>query len=204
MLTEFEKQIVTALRSLGEGLSRGKVEFALDARAGAQTSLQAVISFVQSVEDFDEQQLTLPLTALLAGLNSLERGAASPIVKSRKRAGRPADTGFPDTIKACAVFSVDVLNERGMPLSKAYNIVSREFEKLRFPIKGKRGSTSATTLRGWREGLSRKPEHNQMLHTWRSLDPYRAHFRKLSTEQAWKQLRPMLAQLIDGLRPTLN
>jgi len=204
MPTKFEEKIVRALRTLEDGLRRGKVEFAEDARGGAQTSIQAVISFVQTIEDFHEQQLTLPLTALLDALNSLDRGAAAPIVKPSKRPGRPSDNGLTDTVKACAIFSVDVLNDSGMPLSQAYRIVARELKALGCPIKSKKDSSAAATVRGWREGLSRRRQPDQLRDTWESLQPHRAGFRKFPPDRAWKKLRPMLAGLVNGLRPTLN
>ncbi len=169
---EFERLLTDSLQSLEATLKEAQGEMPTDCRGAAITALQGVIAFIESIPRLESQSLTLPLSALMAALHDLDNGRVVKIVQKKSApelCNRPPDAGFRNVVKAYAIFAVDELHSRHMPVDEACKFVARQLEQAQVPIGGKTGTPSWKTVRTWRSEVSRRRPNDQLRHTLEAL-----------------------------------
>jgi hypothetical protein len=184
------------------GLQSANHTYATNGREGVIETLQAFISFCESVPDL--QAGLTPLVAGLAAVDGLKVGTISPLVKPVSFGNRPPEMAYRSTIKGVALACANALSKAGMSRGAADERVGRYLEKVGFDLVG-RTSTCAKVLKGWRETLSR-----QKGRTCQFVDSFHAFEELLRTknytfaEEAWLDLTPRLGNLVTSMRPALN
>lgn len=203
MENEFIERLRVAMGRLYSGLRAGRQEFEVDAQSGSIVSLQAVTQFVQSVADFDDRGLTMPLVSLLAGMNDLKRGSVPPILQPIAKNGRKPNNSLFDPIRAAAVLCTDIMVDSGYSADKACEVVARCLQQ-HDVLKGRRDTTGAIVVKGWRQNKSRWEVGGLAKSVYDSLQNELVHVTFESPESAWKALEPMLLGVTKAFKPALN
>jgi hypothetical protein len=150
-----------AFSDLWAGLREAKRRFKTGQDAGRDGAIHAVESVLKFLQRFDPVQseaLQAPLARLFDDLMSLDDGVVSNMLTPRKKRGRGRVSGFYDSLKGVAVFTVLRLAANEISLPQARAMVAGKLAELgiRPARKGSRDGTgrfSERTLRKWQEDI---------------------------------------------------
>lgn len=194
---EFEKSLFEGLQSLEATLKDAKDEMQSDCRGAAITSLQGVVEFINSIPRFESQNLSLPVTALMAALHDLNVGRVGAMVTPT--AGfdnRKPEASFRKVIKAYAIFCIDLLKGAGMTIDEACKFVASELKEAHVPIGGRSSTRPWKTVKNWRYDVTRPGSGDRE----RPLQALRAEC-EFPKDLPLDQLKKRLAQLLRLILP---
>jgi hypothetical protein len=158
---EFE----SSLQALEATLKEAQAEVLKDPRGAAITALRGVIGFIEAIPRFESQDLTLPLTALMAALHDLDTGRVGKIVRPKKAPelrNRQPDPSLRYVIKAYSIFAVNELRDHGSQIDDACKFVAFELRHAKVPISVGRSETPTwKTVRTWRNEVSRRRDNDK-------------------------------------------
>lgn len=200
-MSDFENDIIkTSLFILGNELEAAENQEI--PRNKAISALHAVIAFLNSIPEWQNENPALTLVQLCAALNDLDVGRVGEIVAPAEGFdNRKPEGSFLKVKKAFAIFAVDKLKAAGLKNEEAYKFVAKIFEELTIPIRGHRNTETWKTIKGWREGVSKLAPNDQQKHTLealRSLDqpePRKAETIEMMKIQLSSLLRLILTRI---------
>jgi hypothetical protein len=130
-------------------------------RNGIILSLQSVIAFIQSIPQWQREQLDTPLTKLLVSLEGLRTGQVDQVLRfdpggSGNRRPDNLDRVY---VQALAAAAVDWLIDTDLKMTDAAEMVGAALQRggMRLGIGDK---PLRTTVQGWRTGCQRKRAKN--------------------------------------------
>jgi|SRR5215218_4316181 hypothetical protein len=199
----FQEDLFMVLRRMEAALREApKAE---NSREAVCAALDAVIEFINSIEQFEEDGLAALLWALRCALSDLERGIVVPLLtpaSTVKSSGRKPDPTLRKLFKGFVTICVDHMKKSGLTVEAACREVARDSRALGFRIEGKRDTTDWETLRTWRHEVSRLPEGDYERHLLQTLR--RHHLPSTSSpEKARGQMKAFLKAVRERLGPTI-
>jgi hypothetical protein len=180
----------TTLRSAAEEIKE-------NSRGAAITALRGTVDFINSIPNFESDNLALTLTQLMAALHDLESGTVSPMLTPTKINNRKPQSSFRKEIRAAVIFVIDDLIHHGMPLDEAAKFAALLLKQAGVPIKGRREVPDWRTIIGWRNDHSRLDTSDQEAITL-------TEFRKTFSSPAGIPLKQRKDQLLKGLSPIFS
>lgn len=146
------------LRNLRTGLAGFELGGQLGdgGRIGARVALMSLLDYVCAKNpDLSTSKLLGPLQVLLGALNDLQFGNTHPMLKARKKTGRPSASNDVMALKVHAAALITILMERNNTLPEAISKTTRHLTPL---CKSLAIKLSGNTVRNWRtEILARVP-----------------------------------------------
>jgi hypothetical protein len=141
------------------GLSRALGQLSENSRLAAITALEAILTFIDSVPEWERQNFESPIWALLAALDDLNHGRVHPMLAPNPNVhNRKPDSAVRKIAKSHAVICVDVLRRSGVSVTEACRVVAQELQQHNFPLGGKLGSLPWKTVNGWGpKAINRRP-----------------------------------------------
>src|ERR1700675_69668 len=103
---KYMAELRPALMQLEVGLSNAKSQLNQSSRDAAHKALCAVINFIGSIPELDDQHLTTPLWPLATALNDLDGGRVAEILKPRPGVSNRSPEPFVrEVVKTFCIFS---------------------------------------------------------------------------------------------------
>jgi hypothetical protein len=94
----------------------------------AIVAINAVITFLNSIESFKHRDLALPFRALGTAVNELERGITLPLLQAARRRGKPPSSLPEQIVRVAAAAGIDTLVHLGMTDREAAKKVARRLQ----------------------------------------------------------------------------
>jgi hypothetical protein len=152
------------LRLISHSLPRAGIIYQKDQRQAAKEALEAVLEFLDLFRSLHVvPETTMPLRALLRGLESLDLGAVEPMLRPRKKAtGRPVSL-LSSLVRGYAAAGVELARRSGSgrKLGDACNFVADRLRAAGYslPATHGHGAITGATVRAWRrEAMTRGTE----------------------------------------------
>lgn len=171
-----------------------------NSRKAVITALQGTILFINSVPDFESDNLALPLTQLMAALHDLDSGRVLPMVTPAQIDNRPLEASFRKVIRAAAIFMIDLLVDHGLRLEEACKFVAPILERGGVKVGGRIDTPAWKTLKGWRYDHTKLHAEDQER---RTLNGFKSKL-KLSNDVSLDQIREELPALFSRLHGGLG
>jgi hypothetical protein len=141
-------------------------------REAACLALDAVIEFLNSIEQFEEDGLAGVLLNLRWALSDLERGIVVPLLTPANEASAPGRKPDPierELFKALVFVCVDHMKNGGLTIEASCRAVARDLKAAGIRIDGNRDTAADwETLQMWRNEVSRLPENDYEMHFLRN------------------------------------
>lgn len=189
----------TPLQTFEATLRSAAEEIKENSREAAITALRGTIDFINSVPNFESDNLALTLTQLMAALHDLDSGRVLPMVTPAQIDNRPREASFRKVIRAAAIFMVELLVDRGLPLDEACKFVAPILEQGGVSVGGRIETPAWKTIKGWRYDHTKLHADDQER---RTLSELKSTFRlpnDVSLDQIKEELPALFSRLHRGL-----
>jgi hypothetical protein len=173
------------LAELEGGLSLALAQVTEDSRHAAMTALEAVLSFIDSIPEWERRDFEAPLWTLLCALDDLDYGRVHPMLSPNPAVhNRKPDSNVRKVAKGHAVICVDVLRRSGLSVTEACRFVAQTLQHHDFRLGGELGSPPWKIVNGWRNRLTKLPINDRMRQVVNDLRAETLRLRPLSPEEA--------------------
>jgi hypothetical protein len=165
--------LIKALDQLRQGLIEARRLHLTETegvRAGIIRSLQSLIAFIQSIPQWQREQLDAPLTMLLVSLEGLQSGQIDPVLRFDPGGygSRRPDNLDRVYVQARAAAAVDWLINTGLKMTDAAEKVGVTLQKGGMKL-GIDDRPPRITVLGWRKGCQRKAADDERSRYYREL-----------------------------------
>lgn len=151
------------LEPLELGLTQALAQMAENERNAAKVALEAFLEFIISVPGWDRRGLGDPVFCVLTALEDLDHGrVVSMLSPNPKVRNRKPDAVMRKIFKAYAVFCVDVLCRAGFSVADGCRFVAEVLRENNFPLRGRAESAPWKIVSGWRDGITKLAENDQV------------------------------------------
>jgi hypothetical protein len=137
-----------------EALPRSRVLYQKSQRESAKAAIEAVLEFLDLFRSLHQVQTTIPLRALLRGLESLDLGAVEPMLQPKKSTGRPV-TLQSVMVRSYAAAGAELARRSGSgcKLAAACKFVADRLNAAGYRLAAGHGHGAITgeTVRAWRQ-----------------------------------------------------
>ena len=191
------------LELLESGLSQALVELGDNSRQAAVTVLETFLKFIDTVPEWNQKNLHVPIWTFLAALKDLDNGrvgsmlSPNPTVHNRK-----PDALVRQVIRAYAVACVNILVRLGFSVTEACRIVAQQLKRQNIAIGNRVGTPPWKTVNGWRNRRSKLSPNDTFREILDGLEPKIGRLRFLSREEAKEFVAGQLRELIQNLGKT--
>jgi hypothetical protein len=191
------------VEKLGSGLSQALAQLGEDSRRAAMTALEAFLTFIDSVPEWERRNYEVSIWTLWAALKDLDDGRVVPMLSPNPTVhNRKPDPSMRKVVKAWAVIGVDILCEAGLSVTEACRIVAHKLETLSISLGGRVGTPSWKTVNGWRDRMTKLPPNDQAREVLDGLRPEIHRLKFSSPEEAKLFVAGQLRELIRTLGKT--
>jgi hypothetical protein len=156
---------------LGRELQAAKITFdagAENARIGAIMALDAVASFIETVEPWNRVGLAIPLARLGLALNDLKHGTVAPLLKPGEVQNRAPATRGREHLQGVAAATATVLLDIGLSRDEAHAAVVTRLVQIGVTLPG-RLQLKSDTIRNWRTKAGNRQRHGPIAAVYEGL-----------------------------------